>query len=235
MNPRKRYTINQFLKHPWMLQKAESISTTAPTDTLVGEKQESEAELFKKTYNQRNTTTSSGQSTPSERRRILEPSMKEIYDVCLDMARDAEEKKLKKRAKKQPQVFDNSIYNIQEDDDDDEASNTSNNSGDDSTSDSDNDDSTSEPSTEDNNQTDLEIEALHKQLNQMMSAAQLSESEKTGKDDEITQLTLDTKDQQTTAAEPIKRIKVRKPQALFELKMDNATLLEKRRKNAPLP
>jgi hypothetical protein len=162
--------------------------------------------------------TSSGQTTPTERRRIIEPGMKEIYGVCLNMARGAEEKKLKKRNKKQPHMFVNSIYNVDDDssEDDDDDSNSSNSSDD--------DDSTSEPSTEENAQTDLEIDALQDQLHQMMSATQVSQAANIAQKVE----------QQKKHSEPARRVKVRKPQALFELKMDHATLLEKRRRNVPL-
>lgn len=133
--------------------------------------------------------------------------MKEIYGVCLDISRGVEEKKLKKRAKKQPQTFANQIYTTDSDDDDSDDDDDDSSSSD-NTSDS-NDDSTSEPSTEDNAQTDLEIEALQDQLQQMMDL---------------------------TPTEPaVKRVKPRKQHnAPFELKMDHATLLEKRRKNLPL-
>ncbi|KAI8331495.1 kinase-like domain-containing protein [Chlamydoabsidia padenii] len=236
MNPRKRYTIDQFLKHPWMQQKPHVENKTTESEQQL---QESEAEQVKKHYRQKNTT-SSGQTTPTERRRIIEPGMKEIYGVCLNMARGAEEKKLKKRAKKQPHMFVNSIHNI--DDDDDSANDTSDDDDEDdddssneTSSNSDDEDSTSEPRTDDNTQTDLEIDALQEQLNQMMSAAQVSQAALTAQEVEKAQQ-LHKKQQkdnrQTT--EPIRRVKVRKPQALFELKMDHATLLEKRRRNVPL-
>jgi hypothetical protein len=192
-NPFHRHSTNL----PFQPYSAEG---ETPTDILEeGPLQDSEAELFKKKYRQR-TTTTSGQSTPTERRRILEPSMKEIYGVCLDISRGVEEKKLKKRAKKQPQTFANQIHNNSDSDDSDDDDDSSS----DNTSDS-NDDSTSEPSTEDNAQTDLEIEALQDQLQQMMDV---------------------------TPPAAVKRVKPRKqPNAPFELKMDHATLLEKRRKN----
>ncbi|KAI8100063.1 kinase [Halteromyces radiatus] len=243
MNPRKRYTIDQFLQHPWMLKKPHTTKESRKANDTTEEQteqselvdQESEAEQIKLKYQQRKTT-SSGRSTPTERRRMLEPSMKEVYGVCLDMARGVEEKKLKKRAKKQPHMFVNSIYNVDDDEEDDNDDDDDSTSSGSSNSD-DNEDSSSEPSTEDNGQTDLEIEALQHQLNQMMSAEQVSQTTQTVQDVENAQLAQRRKEQpsqQTTTNDTIKRVKVRKPQPLFELKMDHATLLEKRRKNVPL-
>ncbi|CAO3647880.1 unnamed protein product [Cunninghamella echinulata] len=240
MNPRKRYTIDQFLKHPWMQIKAESTTENKQTDqdisaetSLVEESEassDSEAEKFKKIYQQKNNL-SSGQTTPTERRRIIEPGMKEIYGVCLNMARGAEEKKLKKRAKKNPHMFINAIYDSEEeeeieeddDDDDDDDEDISSNTDD-------NEDTSSEPSTAENGQIDPEIEALQNQLNQLMSQQQVSQATQTMHEVEKAQVAQKAKEQ---TPDGIKRVKVRKQQPLFQLKMDHATLLEKRRKNQP--
>ncbi|ORX59419.1 Pkinase-domain-containing protein [Hesseltinella vesiculosa] len=219
MNPRKRYTIQQFLDHPWMQQQEKKQLSSEPVT-------DSDAEQFKLKY-QRGYR--SAPTTPStERRLVLEPGMKEIYDVTMDMARGQEEKKLKKRAKRHPQDFAQALHMSQfpDDEHDDDDLDADTDEDDDTTSNDDNDSSSSAPSTSDNaTALDPEMEALTSQLDQFMSADQQESAAQT-----IRQVQA-VADDPTLQQEPLKKVKTRKPQPVFELKMDGATLLEKRRKH----
>ncbi|KAI8049787.1 kinase-like domain-containing protein [Gilbertella persicaria] len=194
VDPEKRFTILEFLDHPWMKQEKPPIDlTTVPMFTATETNTETEAEAFKRMIQERNRDQEELEAAVPPchyaRRDLFSgvSSMKEMFDISYAVHRMTEEKQRRKQLKQQPEPNHRSLFmsavNDMDDDVDDHITE---------------DDSTTASST----QEDEELEALRNKL-------------------EVVQVEGD----QT----PKPRNKSNKDGGLFELNMNNATLLGRRK------
>ncbi|KAF7721655.1 hypothetical protein EC973_004331 [Apophysomyces ossiformis] len=243
VDPEERYTIDQFLKHPWMLKKkspdidkenipvdeiSENVSDTSKERVL------SEAEEFKKKV-QENTTepeqnTDETKTPTAERRRDIFSgitSMKECFDVSYAVHRMAEERARRKNLRraqdgkdnrKPNQIFLNAINNRDSESEDDDENDTS------LESDLTADETSSSSHSANDDEHDQGIETLRRNL------------DKTSLNHDKPNMMLQQL-QRDRLAQRIKqrdsptehRQKSRKSKAVFELNMDNSTLLGRRK------
>ncbi|KAI8334858.1 serine/threonine-protein kinase srk1 [Choanephora cucurbitarum] len=262
VNPKKRYTIDQFLSHPWMLRQdtpipaADLSSENIVSAPSVTKEEEDASKLYVPPSNMDVNASEAIPATPSSPRNIPRSSkrkdafisgvtsMKEAFDVSYAVHRMGEEKAKRKENKKifqqhrksqngvvQPQqgrfhvLNGPSVSDDDEDDDDD----------DDSIPTKDDNSSSSAASSSDDNEDDekhheRQIESLGKKLN----ITHLKDEKKQGHNTLIQKLAGGLK----TDAPPKRGSNnpsstKSKANQVFELNINNATLLG-RRKNVPI-
>lgn len=245
INPDKRYTVDQFLKHPWMLKKSvkseQDSAVATPIDQPIKPQPTAPQSPEEKATNElqspgrplTNVPEQPIESPAKERRRdILSglSSMKEIFDVSYAVHRMAEERARKKELRRKRQerrensyvdVFPNSLVNFYpaEDEDDDEddvecVSETDEPSSEDSKSDT-------EGVREKVEKLDTKDDGLPKQMLQNLQRDRILQQMK----DANTIKAADT--DKTSSSKRSKSGRRMKP--IFELNMENATLLGRRK------
>ncbi|CDH56674.1 pkinase-domain-containing protein [Lichtheimia corymbifera JMRC:FSU:9682] len=144
INPEERYTIDQFMKHPWMKKKplgtiaeSPSIHTAESTDQLTPQSTGHMSPQIATTPEALDIPGATTLETPAHERNRRDvfsglPSMKEVFDVSYAVHRMAEErsrrKEIRRRQQQQQQAsshftYPNMMGNIDDDDDDDDDDN----------------------------------------------------------------------------------------------------------------